>query len=171
MGKKSLEIAGPDVDKTIATLHKAYAFEMATFHFNQYVSVNIEGLGVLHSGFFEKGAGDELAHAKKVSERLMQLGTNATDDPADWEKQSGTGKLEPKKHLSLRSAVVKSLEFERQAIELYNDLANATKAHDNGTYQLALELLADELEDEQTLEDILARLEIREAKAVSEAVA
>lgn len=171
MGRKSIEIAGPDVDKTIATLHKAYAFEMATFHYNQYIAINIEGLGVLHSGFFEKNAEDELAHAKKVSERLMQLGTNATDDPANWEQESGTGKLEPKKYLSLKSAVVKALEFERQAIDMYNDLANATKARDNGTYELALELLADELEDEQTMEDILARLEIQEAKAVKDTVA
>ena len=172
MGKKSIEIAGPDVGKTIAALHKAYGFEMATFHFNQYVAINIEGLGVLHSGFFEKNAGDELGHAKQVSERLMQLGTNATDDPARWEQESGTGKLEPKKYLSLKSAVVKSLEFERQAIELYNDLANATKDKDNGTYELALSLLQDELEDEQALEDILARLEIHEEpKVVKETVA
>lgn len=171
MGKKSIEIAGPALDKTITTLHKAYAFEMATFHYHQYIAINIEGLGVLHSSFFEKSAGDELGHAKKVSERLMQLGTNANDDPAMWEKESGTGRLEPKKHLSLKTAVVKALEFERQAIDMYNDLADATKGHDNGTYELALELLADELEDEQTLEDILARLEIREEKAAGEAVA
>jgi bacterioferritin len=47
-------------------------------------------------------------------------------------------------------------------VGLYNDLANATKDKDHGTYQLALELLHDELEDEQTMEDILARLEIQD---------
>src|SRR3712207_6928666 len=46
----------------------------------------------------------------------------------------------------------------------YNDLANATKDRDHGTYQLALKLLTDELEDEQTIEDILARLEIRDVR-------
>ena len=171
MGKKSIEIAGPNIEKTMATLHKAYAFEMATFHYNQYIAINIEGLGVLHSGFFEKNAGDELAHAKKISERLMELGTNPTDDPAKWEKESGTGKLEPKKYLSLKSALVKSLEFERQAIDMYNELANSTRESDNGTYELALDLLKEELEDEQTLEDILARLEIHEEKTVKESVA
>lgn len=171
MSKKAIQVAGPDVDKTIATLNKAYAFEMATFHFNRYVAVNIEGLGVFHSGFFESNASDELDHAKQVNERLMQLGVNPSDDPATWEQESDTGKLEPKKYLSLKSAVVKSLEFERQAIDLYNDLANATKGKDNGTYELALSLLKDELEDEQTLEDILARLEIQETKAVKDTVA
>jgi bacterioferritin len=40
-------------------------------------------------------------------------------------------------------------------------LANSTKDKDHGTYQLALELLNAELEDEQNIEDILTKLEIR----------
>jgi bacterioferritin len=164
MGKKSLELAGPGVDGTIAMLHKAYAFEMSTFHYFQYVANNIEGLGVLHQGFFEERAKEELGHAKGVNERLMELGTNSTDDPARWEQESGIGRLEPSRYLSLRSAIEKALEFERAAIGLYNDLANATKDKDHGTYQLALGLLKDELEDEQTMEDILAGLEIQDTK-------
>jgi bacterioferritin len=164
MGKKSLELAGPGVDGTIAMLHKAYAFEMSTFHYFQYVANNIEGLGVLHQGFFEERAKEELGHAKEVNERLMELGTNPTDDPAKWEQESGVRRLEPSRYLSLRSAIEKALEFERAAIGLYNDLANATKDKDHGTYQLALGLLKDELADEQTMEDILARLEIHDTK-------
>ena len=164
MGKKSLELAGQGVDGTIAMLHKAYAFEMSTFHYFQYVATNIEGLGVLHQGFFEERAKEELGHAKEVSERLMQLGTNSTDDPARWEQDSGVGRLEPSRYLSRRSAIEKALEFERAAIGLYNDLANATKDKDHGTYELALGLLKDELADEQTMEDILARLEIQDTK-------
>ena len=68
------------------------------------------------------------------------------------------------RYLSLRSAIEKALDFERAAIGLYNDLANATKDKDHGTYQLALELLKDELDDEQTIEDILARLEFQDKR-------
>jgi len=53
MGKKSLEIAGPNVDKNIGMLHRAYAFEMQTSHYFQYVANNIEGLGVLFEDFSE----------------------------------------------------------------------------------------------------------------------
>lgn len=105
-----------------------------------------------------------MGHAKEVNERLMELGTNSTDDPARWEQESGIGRLEPKRYLSLRSAIEKTLEFERTAIGLHNDLANATKDKDHGTYELALGLLKDELEDEQTMEDILARLEIQDTR-------
>jgi bacterioferritin len=164
MGKKALEIAGSGVDGTIAMLNKAYAFEMSASHYFQYVANNIEGLGVLHEEFFGESAQEELGHAKDVNERLMQLGTNPVDDPAKWEQESGVGRLEPKRYLSLRSAIEKALEFERAAIGLYNELANATNGKDYGTYDLALKLLKDELADEQTMEDILARLEIQDKK-------
>jgi hypothetical protein len=42
MGKKSLEIAGPNFDKNIGMLQRAYAFEMQTSHYFQYIANNIE---------------------------------------------------------------------------------------------------------------------------------
>jgi bacterioferritin len=161
MGKKSIEIAGPGVAGTIAMLKKAYGGELSAFHYFWYISQNIEGLGVLESKFFEQRADEELGHSKKVAFRLMQLGETPIDDPAQWEQDSGLGKLQPSRYLSLRSALERALEFERLVIGLYNDLANNTKEKDHGTYQLALELLDAELEDEQDIEDILAKLEIR----------
>jgi bacterioferritin len=161
MGKMGKEIAGSGVEGTIEMLKTAYAGELSAFHYFWYISQNIEGLGVLEQKFFEERADEELGHAKKVSIRLMQLGTNAKDDPALWEQESGLGKLQPSRYLTLRSALEKALEFERSVIKLYNDLANNIKDKDHGTYHLALDLLDAELEDEQTIEDILAKLEIR----------
>lgn len=157
----SLEIAGPGVEGTVQMLKTAYASELSAFHYFWYVSQNIEGIGVLHQGFFEDRANEELGHAKKVAFRIMQLGQNPTDDPAQWEQESGLGKLQPSRYLTLRSSLEKALEFERSVIRHYNDLANATKDKDHGTYKLALELLDAELEDEQNIEDILAKLEIQ----------
>jgi bacterioferritin len=48
--------------------------------------------------------------------------------------------------------------LERLANGLYNEVANASKDKDHGSYRLALESLKDELKDEQTIADILARL-------------
>jgi bacterioferritin len=160
MGKKSKEIAGAGVDGTIAMLKKAYGGELSAFQYFWYTAQNIEGLGVLESKFFEQRADEELGHSKKVAFRLMQLGETPTDDPAQWEQDSGMGKLQPSRFLTLRSSLERALEFERLVIGLYNDLANNTKDKDHGTYQLALELLNAELEDEQNIEDILAKLEI-----------
>jgi bacterioferritin len=164
MGKKSLEIAGPNIDKNIGMLHRAYAFEMQTSQYFQYITNNIEGLGVLFQDFFGERAKEGQGHAVEINDRLMELGTNPTDDPAMWATESGIGKTESKKYLSLRSALERSLELERFAIGLYNNLANATKDKDHGTYHLALKLLKDELKDEQMIEDILAGLEIKDVK-------
>lgn len=161
MGKMSKEIAGAGVQGTIEMLKKSYGAELSTYHYFWYIAQNIEGLGVLEHKFFEERASEELGHAKKVAFRLMQLEVTPTDDPAQWEQDSNLGKLQPSRYLTLRSALEKALEFERTIIKLYNDLANSTKEKDNATYNLALDLLDAELEDEQNLEDILAKLEIR----------
>jgi bacterioferritin len=160
LGKKSLEIAGSGVEGTIEMLKKAYGGELSAFHYFWYIAQNIQGIGFLHSEFFEGKGNEELGHAKKVAFRLMQLEVDPIDDPAQWEQDSGLGKLQPSRYLTLRTAAEKALDFERQVIALYNDLANNTKDKDHGTYRLALELLDSELEDEQDLEDLLAKLEI-----------
>ena len=161
MGKMAKEIAGPGAESTIQMLKKAYGAELSTFHYFWYISQNIEGLGVLEQEFFEERAKEEIGHSKKVAFRLMQLEVTPTDDPAQWEQDSGLGKLQPSRYLTLRSSLEKALEFERIIIKLYNDLANSTKDKDNASYNLALDLLDAELEDEQNIEDILAKLEIR----------
>jgi bacterioferritin len=90
----------------------------------------------------------------------MQLEVDPVDDPSQWEQESGLGKLQPSRYLTLKITAEKALEFERVVIGLYNDLANNTKDKDHATYRLALELLDSELEDEQDLEDLLSRLEV-----------
>ncbi len=159
MGKMAKEIAGSSIEGTVEMLKKAYGAELSAFHYFWFISQNIEGLGVLEANFFEERAKEELGHSKKVAFRLMQLETTPTDDPAQWEQDSGLGKLQPARHLTLRSALEKALEFERAVIKHYNDLANTSKDKDHATYNLVLELLDAELEDEQNIEDILAKLE------------
>ncbi len=154
------EIAGSGVEGSVQMLKKAYGAELSAFHYFWYVSQNIEGLGVLEAEFFEERAKEELGHAKKVAFRLMQLEAQPTDEPSQWEQDSGLGKLQPSRYLTLRSALEKALEFEREVIKHYNDLANSANGKDHGTYRLALELLDAELEDEQNIEDILKKLEI-----------
>jgi bacterioferritin len=61
----------------------------------------------------------------------MEFGPYPTDDPAIWAAENGTGKTEAKKYLSLRRALERSLELERLANGLYNDLANASKDKDH----------------------------------------
>jgi bacterioferritin len=158
MGKKSLEIAGPNIDKNIGMLQRAYVLEMQTSHYSQYIANNIEGLAGPFEDFFGERARGEQGNAVELNDKLTKFGTNPTDDPAMWAAESGIGKTEAKKYLSLRRALERSLELERPANGLYNEAANASKDKDHGSYRLALESLKDELKDGQTIADILARL-------------
>ena len=104
MVKKSLEIAGSGVEGTIEMLKKAYGGELSAFHYFWYIAQNIQGIGFLHSEFFEGKGNEELGHAKKVAFRHMQLEVDPVDDPAQWEQDSGLGKLKPSRYLTLRTA-------------------------------------------------------------------
>src|SRR5918997_1186945 len=110
----------------------AYSAELSAFHYFWYISQNIEGLGVLEQSFFEDRAKEELGHSKKIAFRLTQLEVKPTDDPAQWEQESGLGKLQPSRYLSLRTALENAREFERAVIKHYNDLANNVKDKDHG---------------------------------------
>ena len=71
--------------------HMVESYQLSGYFW--YIAQNIEGLGVLESKFFEQRADEELGHSKRVAFRLMQLGETPTDDPAQWEQDSGMGKL------------------------------------------------------------------------------
>jgi bacterioferritin len=137
MGKMAKEIAWT-VGGTIEMLKNAYGAELSTFHYFWYIAQNIEGLGVLEQQFFEKRASEELGHSKKVAFRLMQL--EVTDNPSEWEQDSGLGKLQPSRYLKLRSAFEKALEFERTIIKLYNDLTNSKKEKDKICLAMSLRM-------------------------------
>lgn len=68
----------------------------------------------------------------------MEFGTNPFDDPAIWAAESGIGETEPKIYLSLRRELERSLELERLANGLHNDLANASKDKDHAPTGLHL---------------------------------
>ena len=92
MAKKSLEITGPNIDKNIGMVQRAYAFDMQPSHYFQYIANNIEGLGILFEHLFGEAARGEQGHAVELKDRLMEFGTNPTDDPAIWAAESGIGK-------------------------------------------------------------------------------
>lgn len=99
MGKKSLAITGPNVYKNIGMLNRAYAFEMQTSQYFQYITQNIEGLGILFQDFFGEPTKEEQGHSAKINDRLLEQGTNPTDDSAMWATESGIGKIKSKKYL------------------------------------------------------------------------
>ena len=161
MGRSGIEIVGDAKEEIVNMLKSAYADEMLAFHYYWYTSIFMQGLGfVTITNKFKEGAMEELKHAELLADRLNQLGEMAFSSPSEWTKNSHFASIDPSEHLTLKSAVEKAMEIEGEAIKHYNALVKKSKDVDFVTFELANEILADEVKEEQDLEDILTKLEI-----------
>src|ERR671925_1979158 len=163
MGRTEKKLLGKNAAKIIEVLKSAYCDEMRIFHYFWYVSINMEGIGlVTYAAVLKTQATGELTHAELLTDRISELGDRAPSNPAEWAKYSTIGPLDPAKHLTLRAALERALTFEGKAVENYNNLAKkALELGDFVTYNLSTTILADEVKDEQHTEDVLKSLEVK----------
>jgi len=163
MGRTEKKILGKKAVEITRFLKSAYCDELRVFHYFWYVSINMEGIGlVTYAAALKTQATGELTHAELLADRISELGDRAPSNPAEWAKYSTIGPLDPAKHLTLRAALERAMQFEGKAVENYNSLAKKALAlGDYVTYNLATIILADEVKDEQHTEDILKSLEVR----------
>ncbi|MEM2923152.1 MAG: ferritin-like domain-containing protein [Candidatus Nitrosocaldus sp.] len=163
MGRKGREIVGSKVDEVVDSLNVAYCNELIAFHYYWYTSLYMQGIGSLTiAGKFKDSAMEELKHAGIIAERLNQLAAMAPSSPGDWANISIFGNVDPSKYTTLRDSIKKALEMEGHVIEHYNELIKKVKDVDYATYDILQDILVEEVKEEQDLEDILARLELRE---------
>ena len=156
MGRTEKNILGKNAPVIIDLLKKAYCDEMQIFHYFWYIGINMEGIGlVTYAPALKTQATGELTHAELLSNRISELGDI-------WKTQGNIGILDPVQYLTLRAALEKGLEFEGKAVENYNSIAKkALEYNDFVTYNLATQILADEVKDEQHTEDVLKNLEVK----------
>ena len=163
MARTEKRILGEKSKEIVDLLKKAYCDEMQIFHFFWYVGINMEGIGlVTYATSLKTQATGELTHGELLSNRISELEDKAPSNPPEWGTMSNIGSLDPLKHLTLRSALDKALEFEGKAVQNYNNIAKrALELSDFVTYNLATTILADEVKDEQHTEDVLKGLEVK----------
>ncbi|MBM7561039.1 ferritin-like domain-containing protein [Fusibacter tunisiensis] len=156
MGKKAVEISKLEVEKLIQMLNEALAEEWLAYY--QYwigarmiegpMRSEVEPELLLH-------ATEELAHAELVVDRIIQLGGTPVLNPADWTKFARCAYEEPTDPY-IEEILKQNLEGERCAIQRYEEIADFTYGKDHSTYQMAVQILNDELEHEHDIEDFLA---------------
>ena len=163
MGSTEKKILGKNAAKIIEVLKSAYCDELGIFHYFWYVGTNMEGIGlVTYAAALKTQATGELVHAELVANGISELGDRAPSNPAELAKYSTIGPLDPAKHLTLRAALERAMQFEGQAVENYDSLAKKALAlGDYVTYNLATTMPADEVKDEQHTEDIFMSLELK----------
>jgi bacterioferritin len=144
-----------DVDKLIEMLNEALAEEWLAYY--QYwvgarviegpTREEVEAELLLH-------ANEELAHAELVADRIDQLGGTPLLSPADWMEHAKCDYLAPEDPY-IEAVLKQNLDGERCAIERYQEIADFTQGKDHSTYQMATNILNDELEHEHDIEDFL----------------
>lgn len=154
MGTKGREIVGVDVEKLIELLNRAYTDEWLAYY--QYWIGAKVAEGMMRGPVvaeLEEHAQDELKHAGMLAERIIQLGGTPLLKPEDWYKYTNCGYDAPEDP-DVKRLLEQNIKGEQCAIEVYKKIAEFVKDKDPITYNLAIEILSDEIEHEEDLEAI-----------------
>jgi bacterioferritin len=152
MGTKAREIVGMDVGEVVGLLNKAYADEWLAYY-QYWVGAKVaQGpmRGAVVAELMEH-AGDELRHAGMLTDRIIQLGGTPILSPEDWYKVTNCGYDAPEDP-SVGALLEQNIKGEQCAIDAYKSLLEAVKDKDIVTYNMALEILEDEIEHEEDLQ-------------------
>ncbi|MFA5260058.1 MAG: ferritin-like domain-containing protein, partial [Candidatus Omnitrophota bacterium] len=92
MGTKGREIVGVDIKKLVELLNKALADEWLAYY--QYWAGSKVAVGRMRGIVAEElaeHANEELEHANKLADRIIQLGGSPLLNPAQWNKECNCG--------------------------------------------------------------------------------
>ncbi len=157
MGEKGREIAKLDHKWLIEELNKAYAFEWVVHHYASLASNIVSGLRTpVYAEIFKKAAEGEFGHANRIAKRIAELGGEPPKSLSEMEKLARFGKvIFPKNRSDVKGFIQVFLKMEQHAISLYNGLSNKTHGKDSVTHELAEDLLAEEVAEEEEYENML----------------
>jgi bacterioferritin len=102
-------------------------------------------------------ANDELRHADMIANRLIQLGEEPLLKPEDWYEYTNCGYDAPEDPF-VKSVIEQNIKGEQCAITVYQNMLDFTKEKDPITYNLALQILEDEVDHEEDLQSLLEDL-------------
>jgi len=157
MGQKGKQIVKGNVKNIVKDLTKAYALEWVVHYYASVASKIVSGVHAsIFEKIFEEAAAGELGHANRIATRLSELGAEPPRSFAEIEKIAGCGKINlPKNTSDIKGFLKVFINMERDAIALYDDLANKTHGKDMVTHELAEDILAEEVAEEEEYENML----------------
>jgi len=157
MGKRGREIVRADLKGVIKDLNTAYADEWLAHFQYWYMAKWVKGMDAdTLRPVLEGQSLDELGHAGKIAERIIQLGGRPLAHPAHLLRYCGCGFKEPPgKRTDLQRVIKDVLEAEACAIEYYSKMTEKYRVTDLVTHELFEDLLKDEVSDEEQWESFL----------------
>jgi bacterioferritin len=165
MGTKAREIIGMDVDQLIELLNKALADEWLAYY--QYWIGAKVAKGPMRGSVtveLEEHAMEELGHALLLVDRILQLGGTPLLTPEDWYKMTNCGYESPEDPY-VEALLEQNIAGEQCAIGVYKALSDLTKDADPVTYEMALQIMADEIMHEEDLQALQEDIQLMKARS------
>lgn len=160
MGTLARKLVGEDADKLIELLNKALADEWLAYY--QYWTGAKVAAGPMRGAVtaeLEEHATEELEHAEMLVERILQLGGTPLLSPSDWLQMTNCGYETPSDPY-VGVLLEQNIAGEQCAIKVYKELMDFTKDMDPVTYEMALQIMTDEIEHEEDLQALQEDMEL-----------
>jgi bacterioferritin len=160
MGTKGRAIVGLDVDDLIERLNKALADEWLAYY--QYWIGAKVAAGPMRGAVsmeLEEHATEELGHALMLVDRINQLGGTPLLSPKEWYETSNCDYETPRDSY-VEVLLEQNIKGEQCAIEVYRQLVELTKDADPVTYEIVLQILAEEIVHEEDLQALAEDIQL-----------
>jgi bacterioferritin len=160
MGTKGRAIVGMKVERVVELLNKAFADEWLAYY-QYWLGAKVVAGPMKDAAIAElmQHAADELRHADMVSNRIIQLGGTPIATPKKWFEMTNCGYDEPSDPF-VRKILEQNIQGEQCAISVYHALIEEVGMKDPVTYNMAVQILQDEVEHEEDLQAMLEDLDM-----------
>jgi len=150
-------IKGIEVQEIINTLDSFHALSWSIVLFSLGLKNRLEGQAAfLLSNELENKAQESMNHAKKLAERIAELGGTETADPTEFVMLSPLKRFSmPSSNSDVNKILSFILELEQSIIKTYGDFLNIIRDKDDITYHMLREILEDEVKREREIESVL----------------
>ena len=157
VGIEILKKNGVNVDELIKQLVINSSVEFTAYYYFTLLRANctgMEGEGI--KGVIEDARLEDLSHFESCIERIYQLGGQLPKDATDYIKMSGCEFLQlPDNTTDLKAILEKCLKAEQGAIVNWDKVCNMTHGKDPMTYDIAQDILSEEIEHESWFLELL----------------
>lgn len=157
VGIEILKKNGVNVDELIKQLVINSSVEFTAYYYFTLLRANctgMEGEGI--KGIIEDARLEDLSHFESCIERIYQLGGQLPKDATDYIKMSGCEFLQlPDNTTDIKEILEKCLKAEQGAIVNWDKVCNMTHGKDPMTYDIAKDILSEEIEHESWFLELL----------------
>lgn len=160
MGSKGREIVKMDVNRVLELLNKAFSDEWLAYY-QYWIGAKIVAGPMKDAVIAEllQHAADELRHADMVTTRIIQLGGVPPITPQKWFELTNCGYDAPDDQY-VKAILGQNIKGEQCAISVYNSLIEEVGLKDPVTYNMAVQILQDEVAHEEDLQALLEDLDV-----------